>query len=103
FGEVIENLRRSTVQVRTSRNSHGSGVIWSQDGQIATNAHVVDGAGSLGAVEVELWDGTRMPARIVKSDRRRDVALLQVEATGLEAATMGDANALRVGELVVAV
>jgi serine protease Do len=44
-----------------------------------------------------------MPARIIKSDGRRDVAVLQVEASGLQAATMGDANALRVGELVVAV
>jgi serine protease Do len=113
FGEVVERLRRSTVQVKTHRNGSGSGVIWSQDGQIVTNAHVVEGAGSSGAaevarvevgrVEVELWDGRLLPGRIVKRDRRRDVAALKVEASGLPAVTPGDSNALRVGELVIAV
>jgi serine protease Do len=100
FGEVVEKLRRSTVQVRASRNGGGSGVVWSPSGQIVTNAHVVEGAG---AVEVELWDGGRFAARIGKSDRRRDLALLEVDASGLPAAASGDSNALRVGELVIAV
>jgi len=88
-------------------------VIWSRDGQIVTNAHVVEAAGSSGAaevargdvgrVEVELWDGRLVPGRIVKRDRRRDVAALKVEASGLPAVTPGDSNALRVGELVIAV
>jgi serine protease Do len=114
FGEVVEELRRFTVRVRVSRRGRieigsGSGVIWSQDGQIVTNAHVVEGAGgSSGAggsrnVEVELWDGRRLPGTIAKRDRRRDVAVLQVEASGLPAAACGDSNALRVGELVIAV
>jgi serine protease Do len=103
FGEVVEKLRRSTVHVRAHRNGSGSGVIWSQDGQIITNAHVVEGAGDSGKVEVEIWDGRRAPGRIVKADRRRDVAVLQVEASGLPAAACGDSNALRVGELVIAV
>jgi serine protease Do len=101
FGEVVEKLRRSTVQVRAHRNGSGSGVVWSQDGRIVTNAHVVEGAGSL--IEVELWDGRVAPGRIVTRDKRRDVAVLQVEASGLPAATPGDSNALRVGELVIAV
>lgn len=111
FGEVVEKLRRSTVQVKTvqvkaQQNGSGSGVIWSQDGQIITNAHVVEGAGSsieAGRIEIELWDGRLVPGRIVKRDRRRDVAVVQVEASGLPAATPGDSTALRVGELVVAV
>jgi len=108
FGEVIERLRRSTVQVRVRRSGSGSGVIWSPDGRIVTNAHVVPGleslgAGSLGDAEVEFWDGRRMPASIVKRDRRRDLAALEVEASPLAAATIGDSNALRVGELVIAV
>jgi serine protease Do len=101
FGEVVEKLRRSTVQVRAHRNGSGSGVVWSQNGRIVTNAHVVEGAGSL--IEVELWDGRVAPGRIVTRDKRRDVAVLQVEASGLPAATPGDSNALRVGELVIAV
>jgi serine protease Do len=103
FGEVVEKLRRSTVRVKVRRNSSGSGVIWSQDGQVITNAHVVEGAGSSGTVEVELWDGRRVPGKIIRTNRREDVAALQVEASGLPAATLGDSSALRVGELVIAV
>jgi serine protease Do len=99
FGEVIEKLRRSTVQVGRG----GSGVIWSPEGRIITNAHVVDGAGSSRAVEIELWNGRRLRGEIAQKDRRRDLALVQVEASGLPAATPGDSNALRVGELVIAV
>ncbi len=100
FGEVIEKLRRSTVQVKAGRHSGGSGVVWSPDGQIVTNAHVVEGAAT---AEVELWDGGRFAARIGKKDRRRDLALLEVDVSGLTAAASGDSNALRVGELVIAV
>jgi serine protease Do len=92
--------------VNAHRNGSGSGVIWSQDGKIVTNAHVVEGAAGaveMQGVEVELWDGRSVPGRIVKRDRRRDVAVLQVEASGLPAVTPGDSNALRVGELVIAV
>jgi serine protease Do len=103
FGEVVEKLRRSTVQVRAHRNGGGSGVIWSQDGQIITNAHVVQGPEEFGVLEVELWDGRRVPGRIVKRDRRRDLAALQVDMSGLPAAVPGDSDALRVGELVIAV
>lgn len=100
FGQIIEHLRRSTVQVRADRNGGGSGVIWSPDGQIVTNAHVVEG---VGAVEVELWDGRRLHAEIVQRDLRRDLAALKVQAPELPAATPGDSTALRVGELVIAV
>ena len=103
FGDIVEKLRRVTVQVRPHRNAGGSGVIWSRDGQIITNMHVVEGAGSSGAVEVELWDGRCLPGKIVKRDRRRDLAALQVEASGLPAAIPGDSSELRVGELVIAV
>jgi serine protease Do len=103
FGEIVERLRRSTVQVKAHRNGGGSGVIWSRDGRIVTNAHVVEGAGSSGAVEVELWDGRQFPGKIAKRDRRRDLAVLHLDAVGLPAATPGDSNALRVGELVIAV
>ena len=101
FGEVVEKLRRSTVAIRAHRNGGGSGVIWSQDGQILTNAHVVEGAGS--SVEIELWDGRSFPGRIMKRDRGRDIASLQMEASSVPAAAPGDSNTLRVGELVIAV
>jgi serine protease Do len=103
LGEVIEKLRRITVQLRTQRNGAGSGVVWSRDGRIVTNAHVVQGAGGSSTVEVELWDGRRLPGRIENQDRRRDLAIVQVDASGLPTATSGNSNALRVGELVIAV
>ncbi|MBV9769983.1 MAG: trypsin-like peptidase domain-containing protein [Bryobacterales bacterium] len=99
FGEVVEGLRRSTVQV----NRGGSGVVWSTNGRIVTNAHVVEGLPASSAIQVNLWDGRRVPGEIVQRDRRRDLAVLQVEASGLTAAKGGDSNALRVGELVIAV
>jgi serine protease Do len=103
FGDVIERLRRSTVQVGRG----GSGVIWSSDGKIVTNAHVLEGIGeSIGkvsAVEVELWDCRRLRGEIARRDRRRDLAVLRVEASGLPAGVVGDSNELRVGEFVIAV
>ncbi len=100
LGEVIEKLRRSTVAVTARPSGGGSGVIWAPEGGIITNAHVVDR--SSGA-EVELWDGRRLPAKIVQRDRRRDLALLRVDAIDLPAITAGDSSALRAGELVIAV
>jgi serine protease Do len=101
FGEVVERLRRSTVQVTARRRGGGSGVIWSRDGRIVTNAHVVEG--SAGGVEVQLWDGRRLPGKIAARDRRRDLAVVQVDASGLPSAAPGDSMALRTGELVIAV
>jgi len=98
FGAIVEKLRRFTVQV----NGSGSGVIWSPEGKIVTNAHVVDGATS-DAVQVELWDGRRLAGKIANRDRQRDLAVLRVEASGLPAAVPGDSSTLRVGELVIAV
>jgi serine protease Do len=103
FGETVERLRRSTVQVKARPNGSGSGVIWPEDGRIVTNAHVLEGVGSSSAVEVELWDGRLLQAVIIGKDRRRDLAALHVEAAHLPAATPGDSNSLRVGELVIAV
>lgn len=99
FGEIVEKLRRITVQV----NGSGSGVVWSPDGRILTNAHVVEGAVKSRPIEVELWDGRCFSAEILRRDRRRDLAVLQVAGSGFRAATVGDSKALRVGELVIAV
>lgn len=99
FGEIAEALRRSTVHVVAGRRSGGSGVIWDRGGSIVTNAHVVRDR----KLTVRLWDGREFPARAVKSDVRRDLALLHVEGPELAAAPAGDSSALRPGELVVAV
>ncbi len=99
FGEVTERLRRSTVQVHTSGASSGSGVIWNADGQIVTNAHVL----REGRTRVDLWNGRQVAAHVLKQDGKRDIALLQVQADELLVAAHGDSDALRPGELVIAV
>jgi serine protease Do len=101
FGDIVEKLRRATVQVRPHRNAGGSGVIWAREGQIVTNAHVVEGGS--GSVEIGLWDGRSLAAKIIKKDRGRDLAVLQLDAAGLPAAVPGDSRKLRAGELVIAV
>jgi serine protease Do len=100
FGEIAERLRRSTVQVFSQgHEGGGSGVIWNSDGRIVTNSHVARAAGA----EVVLWDGRRLPARLTSRDARRDLAILQAADSGLPAATAGDSDKLRPGELVIAV
>ncbi len=78
----------------------GSGFILSADGLIMTNAHVVDGADE---VIVTLPDKREFKARIVGADKRTDVAVVRIEATGLPAVKIGDVNRLRVGEWVMAI
>jgi len=97
FGEVAERLRRSTVHIHGGGS--GSGVIWSAEGLIVTNAHVAREERSV----VETWDGRELAAELTSRDRRRDLATLQVQAAGLPAATPGDSDALRPGDLAIAV
>jgi serine protease Do len=78
----------------------GSGFILSADGFVMTNAHVVDGADE---VMVTLPDKREFKARIVGADRRTDVAVVKIDATGLPAVRIGDVNRLRVGEWVMAI
>ena len=78
----------------------GSGFILSADGFVMTNAHVVDGADE---VVVTLTDKREFKARIVGADRRTDVAVVKLEATGLPFVKMGDSDKLKVGEWVVAI
>lgn len=108
---AAERLAQSTVQVRDASprdatrdvprgpSGAGSGVVWSPDGTIVTNAHVVRGARRMA---VELTDGRTFDAEVTRVDRRRDLAALRVDALHLPAARPGDSSALRVGQLVFA-
>jgi serine protease Do len=96
---VALELNRCTVQVRSQHIGSGSGVIWHSDGLIVTNAHVAQDE----RLTVELSDGRVLAAVRTAIDLKRDLAVLRVEATDLPTVTVGDANALRVGELVLAV
>ena len=80
--------------------SLGSGFIISSDGYILTNAHVVNEADE---VVVKLFDKREFKAKIIGFDKRTDVALVKIEATGLPKVTTGDPNKLKVGEWVAAI
>ena len=78
----------------------GSGFILSADGYIMTNAHVVDGADEL---VVTLTDKREFKGKVVGMDKRSDVAVVKIDASGLPAVRIGDVSRLRVGEWVMAI
>jgi serine protease Do len=78
----------------------GSGFIVTADGYVMTNAHVVEGADE---VVVTLTDKREFKAKTIGLDKRTDVALVKIEATGLPVVKIGDVNKLRVGEWVLAI
>lgn len=81
------------------RKGVGTGFIISEDGQIVTNSHVVQGAGK---VRVTLQDGRDFEAEVVGKDMATDIAVLKIDAKDLTAVAFGDSDALKVGENVIA-
>nr|WP_228767922.1 DegQ family serine endoprotease [Limnohabitans sp. DM1] len=92
--------RQNRPQEEAQPRGVGSGFILSADGFIMTNAHVVDGADE---VLVTLTDKREFKARIVGADKRTDVAVVKIQATGLPAVRVGDVSRLKVGEWVMAI
>ncbi len=84
---------------RIERGS-GSGFVVSEDGYILTNNHVVAGAQK---VEVQLLDGRRFVATVIGTDSTTDIAVIKIEAKGLNPAALGNSAASRIGEWVLAV
>jgi serine protease Do len=78
----------------------GSGFILTADGYVMTNAHVVDGADE---VMVTLTDKREFKAKLIGLDKRSDVAVVKIEASGLPAVKVGDVNRMKVGEWVIAI
>jgi serine protease Do len=108
--QVVANARHSVVTItadglrsngpfQVPTQGVGSGVILTSDGYILTNHHVVAGSQSL---SVSFADGSELPARIVKIADDTDLALIKVDATGLQAASIGDSGALQVGQTAIA-
>lgn len=104
FGIPIPNQRQpqrpGRPQPEEQQRGIGSGFIISPDGFIMTNAHVVQGADQ---VIVTLADKREFKARIVGADRRTDVAVVKIEASGLPAVRIGDVGRLRAGQWVMAI
>ena len=78
----------------------GSGVIISEDGNIITCAHVIDGAST---ITVKTADGTSYTAKLIGSDSQTDIAVIKIDASGLQPAVIGDSSKLVVGEQAIAV
>ncbi|WP_312305922.1 DegQ family serine endoprotease [Pulveribacter sp.] len=102
FGLPVPNVpRQQGPQQREEQpRGVGSGFILSADGFVMTNAHVVEGAEE---VIVTLTDKREFKAKIIGADKRTDVAVVKIEATGLPAVKVGDVSRLKTGEWVMAI
>jgi serine protease Do len=87
-------------QMRQRQVGQGSGVIIDPRGFILTNYHVVAGAQ---AITVRLADGRTVPGRVVGAHQRADLALVQIQTKGLQAAPLGDSSQIKVGQWAIAI
>src|SRR5437764_3320970 len=103
FGEQTPQMPRGQRGQRIPRGIErglGSGVIVTQDGYILTNNHVVDGTDS---VKVELPDSRSFTAKVVGTDPASDLAVVKIDAKNLPTLVIGDSDAVKVGDVVLAV
>lgn len=110
--EIIAKNENSVVAISTESVSTdswlrqyvtqgaGSGVVYSEDGYIITNNHVIEGAST---IKVTLYDGSSYDASLVASDSQTDIAVIKIEKEGLTPIAMGTMDTLSVGDLVVAI
>jgi S1-C subfamily serine protease len=103
--EVHQNAGRTRAGEQRERQGGGSGFVFTPDGLILTNSHVVHEAARIG---VTLADGRRMPATVIGDDPGSDLAIIRLEqphfeAPGLIAAEFGDSQRLRAGQIVIAI
>jgi serine protease Do len=99
IGEIAEKLRRSTVVVQPGQRGNGSGVIWSSNGLIMTNAHVARAS----QAEIRLWDGRSFRGEVEMRDPQRDLAAIRIAADDLPAASPANSSKIRSGEFAIAI
>lgn len=104
YGEVYKRCRSAVVSVITYKKNSmyatGTGIILTENGYILTNSHVLDDSDQ---AKILLHDGTEYTALLAGYDPQTDVAVLKIEASGLESAQLGDSALLQVGDEVVAI
>lgn len=96
---IAERVRHSTVFVERNRGN-GAGIVWSANGAIVTNRHVV---GDHGKARITLFDGTVLEGEVAAAHPTRDLAIVKVDASDLPAIEIGDSNRIRAGEIAIAV
>lgn len=97
---VVDNVSPAVVSVSGEGRGSGSGFLISPDGYAITNSHVVDGRRRLTAGTI---DGDRVDARVIGNDPATDLALLKLASSDLPWSELGDSDAVRVGQLVIAI
>ncbi|GAA2654499.1 S1C family serine protease [Paractinoplanes durhamensis] len=96
---IVDKVLPSVVTVRVT-GAIGSGFVVSTDGYVVTNDHVVEGGGD--AMSVSFSDGSTAPAKLVGRDPESDIAVIKVAKSGLTAVSLGDSDAIAVGDPVLA-
>ncbi len=112
--DVAESASKTVVEIQTENTmtsyglfggtytstAAGSGVIITNDGYIITNNHVVEGSQK---ITVKTYSGESYDARLIGTDAKSDIAVIKIEASGLDAAEIGDSDQLRVGDTAIVI